>query len=203
MWAWVFDAGEQSNHSQQASPAQVAQWCRDQGYAWAALEIDDERFRPHIWWPPFRAECLARGVLPGTWNTEGGNFYKTPGDALFTICEIEGPGDYVGLVNVLDGAGAGPPPPKSISRAIITNFNFDPAGAQKLIDEEFTCLTEAYLNEGTPGPTPDNMDRLAKAFGWTASQAVAGVYPVGSHPVPTYAQWEDWPLAYYLGEYLI
>jgi hypothetical protein len=203
MWAWVFDSGPANNHSQQASPAQVAQWCRDQGFAWAALEIDDMNFRPSLWWPAFRAECHARGVLAGTWNTEGGNFYKTPADADFTICEIEGPGDYEGLVNVLDGVGAGPPPPASIPRAIITNFNFAPSGAQRLIDEGFSCLTEAYLNEGTGGPTPDNMDALARAYGWTASQAVAGVYPVPGVPLPDYSQWEDWPLAYYLGEYLI
>lgn len=138
--------------------------------------------------------------MAGTWNTEGGNFYKTPSNADFGICEIEGPGDYEGLANVMDGVGAGPMP--SCPWGIITNFNFAPAGAPKLIAAGAACLTEAYLNEN-PNATPDSLDRIAKAYGWTTSQAVAGVYPVGGQPVPSYAQWENWPLADYLGEYLI
>ena len=200
MWAWVFDSGPGSGHSQQASPAQVAQFCADEGYEWAALEIDDKNFRPQTWWPSFRDECHARGVLAGTWNTEGGNIYMTPGDADFCIAEIEGPGDCEGVLNVINGVGAGPLP--SCPKAIVTNFNFDPARAHKLIEAGFYCLTEAYTNEN-PRATPDSMDRISKAYGWTVSQAVAGVYPVGGQPLPDYSQWEDWPLAYYLGEYLI
>lgn len=201
MWAWVFDSGEDNNHSQQASPAEVAQWCVEQGMEWSALEIDDLRFRPQQWWSAFRHEHAIRGVKAGCWVTEGGNIYRTPGDAEFVIAEIEGPGDCEGILNVIDGVGAGPLP--SCPKAIITNFNFAPAHAPRLIDAGFYCLTEAYLNEGTGGPTPDAMDRLARAFGWTTSQAVAGVYPVAGVPLPSYEQWADWPLAYYLGEYLI
>ena len=198
MWAWVFDSGE---GSQQASPAEVAQWCAANGYAWSALEIDDERFNPQTWWPAFRDAHLARGVIPGTWNTEGGNIYKTPSDAHFAICEIEGPGDWEGVANVIDGVGAGPLP--TCSKAIITNFNFDPAGAAKLRNAGFSVLTEAYLNEN-PSASPENMDNLARAYGWSASQAVAGVYPVGGMPPPSYEQWDfEWPMADYLGEYLI
>jgi hypothetical protein len=200
MWAWVFDAGPNSNHSQQASPAQVAQFCASGDYEWSALEIDDPAFRPHLYWPAHRAECHARGVLAGCWVTEGGNIYKTPADADFVIAEIEGPGDCDGILNVIDGVGAGPLP--QCPKAILTNFNFNPADAPRLIAAGFSCLTEAYLNEN-PNATPDAMDRLAKAYGWTASQATAGVYPVPGKPLPSYAQWESWPLADYLGEYLI
>ena len=104
------------------------------------------------------------------------------------------------VLNVIAGVGAGPLP--QCPKAIVTNFNFDPAHAPTLIAAGFSCLTEAYINENPPS-TPDNMDRLAKAYGWTVSQAVAGVYPVGGQPVPDYSQWEDWPLADYLGEYLL
>lgn len=203
MWAWVFDSGEQSNHSQQASPAQVAQFCAAKGYKWSALEYDDPNFQPEIWWPQFRDQCLAHNVLPGVWFTEGGNVYRTPPGALFTIAEIEGPGDYEGVVNVINGVGGGPLP--SGPKAIITNFNtplLSREYAKPLIDAGFSCLTEAYLNEN-PNATPDNLDRMARALGWPGSQPVAGVYPVGGHPVPSYEQWVNWPMADYLGEYVI
>lgn len=200
MWAWIFESGE---GSQQASPTQVAQWCAAHGYKWAALEYDDPRFQPEVWWPPFREQCLAHNVIPGTWVTEGGNIYRTPSDALFSIAEIEGPGDYEGVVNVINGVGAGPLP--TCSKAIVTNFNtplLSKQYAQPLIGAGFSCLTEAYLNENS-NATPENMNQMARALGWPGSQPVFGVYPVGGVPPPSYAQWASWPGADYLGEYLI
>lgn len=71
-----------------------------------------------------------------------------------------------------------------------------------LIDADFACLPEAYMNEN-PQQTPDNMNRIARNLGWAGSQPVAGVYPVGGQPAPVYPQAKTWPLADYLGEYVI
>lgn len=200
MWAWVFENGQ---GSQQASPAQVAQWCAAQGYKWAALEYDDPAFQPQVWWPQFHDQCLAHNVLPLVWMTVGGNIYQTPSNAHGVIAEIEGPGDYEGLINVINGVGAGPLP--TCPKAIVTNFNIpliSRSAAQPLLDAGFSCLPECYLNEN-PNVTPDNMDRMARSLGFPGSQPVFGRYPVGGNPAPSYAQWEDWPGVDYLGENLI
>jgi hypothetical protein len=194
MLAWMFSNG-------QLTPAQFAQRAVAHGYKWAALEYDDPAFSPEDWWAPFRDACNGVGLLPGVWVTEGGNLYKTPGDAHFAIAEIEGPGDYEGVSLIIDGQGAGPLP--TCSLAICTNFFFPATGAAKLIDAGFSCLTECYLNE-SDNLTPDQMDRVARAHGWTTSQPVFGVYPTVHTPVPpSYAQWQTWPGVDYLGEYVL
>lgn len=199
--AWMFDAGPNSNHSQQLSPTQFAQRAKAKGYEWAALEYDDPNFSPETWYPPFRDACIAVGLLPGVWFTTGGEIYRTPADAKFAIAEVEGPGDLEGLTNVIKGVGAGPLP--SCPLAIVTNFStLTRENCKPLIDAGFSCLPEAYMNESA-NMTPDRVDYTARNLGWPTSQPVAGVYPVGGNPAPSYDQWADWPLADYLGEYVI
>lgn len=140
-------------------------------------------------------------MLAGCWFTEGGNIYLAPGSSDLAIAEIEGPGDYEGVRNVIQGVGGGPLPKCPL--ATVTNFSTITRDMAKvLIDAGFSCLPEAYLNE-SPTLTPDRVDYTARNLGWATSQPVAGVYPVGGAPVPSYAQWGDWPLADYLGEYVI
>lgn len=197
--AWGFKKGFTNGRYSVDQAAQIAQ---SKGYYWAALELDDpdtSAYNLSIW-DEFMLQWHLRGMKAGPWFTEGGNIYQTPADSDFVIAEIEGPGDYEGVVNVINGIGGGPLP--TCSRAIVTNFNTplqSRAAAQPLIDAGFTCLTEAYLNEN-PNATPDRLDSIAKNLGWPGSQPVFGVYPVGGQPVPSYAQWADWPGADYLGE---
>lgn len=141
-----------------------------------------------------------RGMKAGSWVTEGGSLYLTPGDADFAIAEIEGPGDYEGVVNLINGVGAGPLPKCPL--ATVTNFStITRDKAKVLIDAGFTCLPEAYTNEN-PNQTPDSVDRIARNLGWPTSQPVAGVYPVNG-VYADYSKWSSWPLADYLGEYQI
>ena len=172
---------------------------------WAALELDDAQTGEYntLLWPDFAVECLAHGIKPGVWFTEGGNITRTPVDAHFSIAEVEGPGDYNGVVAAID-AGTLPDCPL----AVVTNFNVPlttpagapaPAAARPLIDAGFFCLTEAYLGDN-PNATPDELDFKAKQLGWATSQPVFGVW---NAPPSAYAQWADWPGADYLGEYVL
>jgi hypothetical protein len=200
MLAWVFDSGAENNHSQQLSPEECARRMAAKGYNWAALEYDDPRFRPEVWYPQFHYWCLVFGVRPGVWFTTGGDIYKTPADAHFTIAEVEGPGDLEGVTNVINGVGGGPLPP--MSKAIVTNFStMTRENVKPLIQAGFTCLTEAYMNESL-GQNPDAMDSNARYLGWPTSQPVFGVYPTASqpNPVPLYDPWQSWPGVDYLGE---
>jgi len=192
---------ENGSGSQQFSPTECAKRAKAKGYEWLALEYDDPTFQPEVWYPPFRDACNAQGLLPLVWFTEGGNIYKTPSDAAGCIAEIEGPGDLEGVTNIIKGAGAGPLPKCSL--AICTNFStMNRENARPIIDAGFTCLTEAYMNE-TSLSTPDSMDRIAKNLGWSTSQPVFGVYPVGGNPPPSYAEWQNWPGVDYLAEYVL
>lgn len=187
----MFEIGQFTTH-------QFAQKASDAGYAWAALELDDYNNAPR--WPDFAWECRQKGVMPGIWVTEGAKISTTPADADFAIAELEGPGDYDGIIAAIDG-GTLP----TCSLAVCTNFNVpltnpqgvpQPDKAKPLIDAGFSCLTEAYLGDN-PEATPDRLDFTARQLGWPGSQAVAGVYNV---PPSAYAEWVDWPLVHYLGE---
>jgi hypothetical protein len=187
------------------SLAEAARLAAAEGYEWAALELDDAETGPYnvSVWDQYTMAFRLHGMQAGCWFTEGGNLYQTPADAEFAIAEVEGPGDYEGVVNMIRGVGGGPLP--TCPLAICTNFNTplqSRAAAKPLIEAGFTCLTEAYINEN-PSATPDNMDRIARSLGWPTSQPVFGVYPVGGNPVPSYAEWADWPGADYLGEYVL
>src|SRR5574342_272808 len=152
----------------QLTPEQFASKAAAKGYEWAALEYDDMSFDPYIWYPEFHYHCLLHNIIPGVWFTQGGEIYKTPSDAYFTIAEVEGPGDLQGLTNVINGQGGGPLP--TCSKAIITNFStLSRQNAKPLIDAGFTCLTESYMNEAM-SQTPDNMDLIARNLGWPTSQ---------------------------------
>lgn len=191
MVAWMFENGQFTTH-------QFAQKASDAGYVWAALELDDYNNAPR--WPDFAIECRQKGVKPGVWVTEGANISTTPLDADFAIAELEGPGDYDGIIAAIDGGTL----PKC-SLAVVTNFNVpltDPQGvpqpdkAKPLIDAGFSCLTECYLGDN-PEATPDRLDFAARQLGWASSQPVFGVY---NKPPSAYAQWANWPGADYLGE---
>lgn len=188
---------ENGTGSQQLSPIEFARRASAHGYEWAALEYDDPTFQPEVWYPQFHDACVSHGIIPGVWFTTGGELYKTPADAQFAIAEIEGPGDYEGIVNVITGQGGGPLPLCSL--ATITNFSTLTRESSKvLIDAGFTCMPEAYMGNN-PNQNPDAMDRTARYLGWPTSQPVAGVYPVNG-ATPDYSQWSDWPLADYLLE---
>jgi hypothetical protein len=198
MLAWMFENG---SGSQQLSPLECAKRAKAHGYEWLALEYDDLTFDPVKWYPHFRDACRIHELLPLVWFTEGSNIYKTPGDAAGCIAEIEGPGDLEGVTNVIKGQGGGPLP--TVPLAVCTNFStMNRENARPLIQAGFECLTESYINEA-PGMTPDNMDRVAKSLGWATSQPVFGMYPVGGQPVPSYAEWQDWPGVDYLAEYTL
>lgn len=151
----------------------------------------------------FLDQFRLRGLKAGGWTTEGGSVWKVPSHSDLAIAEVEGPGDYDGLVAVMEGRGAGPMPTCPVG--VVTNFStIDRARAKVLIDAGITCLPEAYLSEN-PNQTPPTMDRVARNLGWPTSQPVAGTYP---NPVTgqwaDYSQWDtEWPLADYTAEYLI
>jgi hypothetical protein len=195
MLAWGFWNG-------QFTPRTFAEAAAAKGYEWAALEIDDEDTGDHnlLLWPQFEFECVQHGLLAGTWTTEGGNIDMTPVDASFAIAELEGPGDYDGIMFAIENQRL-----PSCSLAVITNFNIPltdtsgvprPEKAKPLIDAGFSCLTECYLGDN-PNATPDEMDFKARQCGWPTSQPVFGVY---NKPPAAYAEWADWPGVDYLGE---
>ena len=69
------------------------------GYKWLALEIDDPAYTPEDTWPYFHEACLAEGIIPGTWVTQGGNLgLYEPGNSEFMLAEDEGPGDREGIL---------------------------------------------------------------------------------------------------------
>lgn len=169
------------------------------------MELDDPTFGAYnrSIFDHFLDRCHLEEALGGGWTTEGGSLYLVPSHADLAIAEIEGPGDFDGVVNLIQGTGAGPLPDCPLGT--VTNFStIDRDDVRLLLDAGFTMLPEAYANEN-PNQTPPNMDRLARSLGAPTSQPVAGVYP---HPVTgtrfDYSEWDDeWPLADYLGEYVI
>lgn len=143
--------------------------------------------------------------MPGVWFTEGAHISQTPSDAAFAIAEVEGPGDY-------DGVVAAPAP--SCPHAIVTNFNTPlytngtlqgdasaKAAAKVIIDLGYECLTEAYMGDN-PNATPSNLDHYGRFLGWPSTSPVFGVY---NAPMTTYdpykGQFPGWSA--YLAEYLI
>lgn len=165
------------------------------GYRAAAMELDD--FGNAARWTEFRDACFAHGIRAGVWFTNGGNIASSPSDAAFAISELEGPGDYLGIMNAL---GSLPDCP----RAVITNFNAplvdangipQPEAARPLIDADFWCLTEAYMGDN-PNATPDNLAFRASQLGWKTAQPVYGVY---NAPLPANAAGG---YGVYLAEYL-
>jgi hypothetical protein len=200
MFAWGFQSGFSHGGN---GVADVANRALAHGYQWAALELDDANTREFNLsiWDSFCEQFRLRGMKVGPWFTEGGNIYLTPPGSDLAIAEVEGPGDLEGVTNVIHGVGGGPLP--TCPLAVCTNFStLTRENSRPLIDANFTCLTESYVNE-SPGMTPDNMDWVAKNLGWPTSQPVFGVYPVGGNPPPSYAQWQDWPGVDYLGEYIL
>lgn len=142
--------------------------------------------------------------MAGVWMTEGANIRLTPGDAEFAIAEMEGPGDYDGVIAAIN-AGTIPTCPK----AIVTNFNVplvdasgpNPQACKPLIDAGFECLTEAYMGDN-PSATPPAMDFTGRQCGWTTTSPVFGVY---NEPLTTYspymAAFPGWSA--YLAEYIL
>ena len=169
------------------------------------LELDDpvtSAFNLAIY-DTFLDRCHTEGMLGGGWTTQGGSLFMVPSYSDLAIAEIEGPGDYEGIVNLIEGVGAGPLP--TCPLGTVTNFStIDSSEVKVLLDAGFTMLPEAYQSEN-PLQTPENMDRLARSLGAPTSQPVASVYPNPSTgaPPPVYPQAETWPLADYLGEYVI
>lgn len=136
--------------------------------------------------------------------TEGANIRFTPADADFAIAELEGPGDYEGIVNAISD-GQIPASPK----AVCTNFNLplvdasgpNPQAAKPLIDAGFACLTEAYMGDN-PNATPNNLDLMGRNLGWGSTSPVYGVY---NEPLANYEQYNaaypGWSA--YLAEYVL
>lgn len=202
--------GPRKGYSTHYSLSEAAKRTAAEGYEWVVLELDDDgsgedarltaEFNRQIY-PAWCEANRIEGLLAGCWFTQGGSLYAAPADSDLAIAEIEGPGDYDGVVSVINGTGGGPLP--TCPLGTVTNLStLTRERAKVLINASITCLPEAYMNENL-NQTPDAMDRSARNLGWPISQPVAGVYPVGGNPAPSYAQWADWPLAEYLLEYMI
>jgi hypothetical protein len=136
--------------------------------------------------------------------TEGANIRITPSDADFAIAEMEGPGDYEGVVSAISG-GAIPSCPK----AIVTNFNLplvdasgpNPQACKPLINAGFACLTEAYIGDN-PRATPPNMDFMGRNLGWLSTSPVFGVYNASMSLYDPYkSAFPGW--SSYLAEYVL
>lgn len=182
--AWGLDNG-------QFSPASFASKAKAAGYSWAALELDD--FGNEARWPAFRDACLAEGIEPGCWFTEGVHIVDTPTDSTFAIAELEGPVDYDGIMLAIQHHVLPDCP-----LAVATNFNVpltnpqglpQPDAAAPLIAAGFACLTECYLGDN-PTATPDRLGFTGRVLGWPQTQPVFGIY---NTPPSTYDQWDSWP----------
>jgi hypothetical protein len=172
------------------------------GYKWAALEFDD--YGNDQIWGPFRLSCQAAGIMAGVWMTEGAHINLTPSDAEFAIAEMEGPGDYEGVMQAI-ADGKVPTCP----RAVVTNFNLplvdasgpNPQAAKPLIDAGFQCLTEAYIGDN-PNATPTNLDFMGRKCGWASTSPVFGVYNASlTAYTPYMAAFPGWSA--YLAEYVL
>lgn len=141
------------------------------------------------------------GLNPGVWFTDGANISMTPQDAGFAIAELEGPGDYDGIISKIGQLPACP-------KAVVTNFNTPLYGgtaearqaAAPLISAGFTCLTEAYMGDN-PNATPPNLDSYGRFLGWPTTQPVFGVYNKPLNEYTGYMNFPGWSA--YLAEYLI
>ena len=190
--AWGYDNGT-------FTPAQVAAWARaryGEG-GWLALELDD--FDNRRFWADHRQACHGNGLKAACWFTEGYNIATTPDDADVSIAELEGPfggpGDWEGINNAINWGQL-----PDCRLAIITNFSDAQDGeADALVEHDFHCITEAYMNEN-PNADPGGLDRMARALGFAASQPAFGLYPVGGQPPPDYSAWASWNGAEYLVE---
>lgn len=180
------------------------------GYEWLVLILDDDgsgddaretgEYNRAVY-PSWCADTRAEGLLAGGWVTQGGNFFMIPSSSDLAIAECEGPGDYQGIINVINGVGAGPLP--TCPLGMVTNFStLNRDLCEPLIDANITAMPEAYVNENAAW-TPETMDRAARWLGFGSSQPVAGMYPAHGNPVPPYPDAETWPLADYLIEYII
>jgi hypothetical protein len=148
----------------------------------------------------------AAGLRAGVWFTDGGNIRLTPSDADFAIAEVEGPGDYDGVMASFQNLPACP-------KGIVTNFNTPlytdgtpegnqaaRAAAAPLINAGFTCLTEAYIGDN-PNATPPNLDVYGRFLGWPTTQPVFGLY---NEPMTSYDQYKGFPgWSVYLAEYVV
>jgi hypothetical protein len=148
----------------------------------------------------------AAGLRAGVWFTDGGNIRLTPNDADFAIAELEGPGDYDGIIASLQQLPSCP-------KAVVTNFNHPlysdgtPSGdgavraaAAPLISAGFTCLTEAYMGDN-PNADPPGLDQYGRFLGWPTTQPVFGVY---NKPLAEYSPYMNFPgWSAYLAEYVV
>lgn len=139
------------------------------------------------------------GLGKGTWVTAGANIVDTPSDVDFSIAELEGPGDYDGIANALPYL---PTWVREKPHAVVTNFNTVTAErAAPLVEAGFACVTEAYVNVN-PNATPENMDREARARGWSYSVPCFGLW---SGPADLYDPWLGWEYGTcgYLAEHVL
>lgn len=169
---------------QQWTARELADKAKAASLSWLALELDD--FQNAGRWSLFRASMGAAGIIPGVWYT-GAECSTCPADAEFCIAEIESPNDLDNALATLPGL--------PMRKAIITNFApFDtrPELAAPLIAAGVACLTEAYMGEGNPNATPENLDARAKALGWPRSAPCFGVYGTTPSLQDDYGQWLDW-----------
>lgn len=141
------------------------------GYTWWALELDD--YNNAARWGPFKEISQRFGLRYGPWFTQGGNIANTPGDAQFTIAEIESEEDYQGVLNA---------PVPAIPHWIITNFtpmtNAQgvplPERAAPLIERGYGCMPEAYVGETN---NPDEMVfRATVQMGWPVAYPIIGLH---------------------------
>lgn len=182
------------------------------GYIWLALEYDD--FGNDARWPEFRDACIRHHVVPGVWFTSGANIGKTPSDAGFTIGEVEGDNDHIGIeayIPYLDPA---------MPKAIITNnaglivkrpdgVTDIPASqekSRKLREAGFAYIAELYLrtDNGQPtGKTWESMQDIAlNQLLFTSAAPAFGLF--GGAVLSDYERWFNVPgWSAYLLEHII
>lgn len=123
-----------------------------------ALEYDD--FGNWTRWASFVDAMRERDIVPGAWVTEGGKLSDIPSSADFLIAEIEGAGDFNGVVADIPLLDYRP-------RAIVTTYDgllvkqadgttdkdATEARCKPLVDAGFYLQYEAYFMS-----QPDNTD---------------------------------------------
>jgi hypothetical protein len=128
---------------------------------------------------------------------------NTPANAAFAVAELEGPGDYEGIMRAIETDAL-----PSCALAVCTNFNVplvdaqgvpQPAAAKPLIDARFRCLTEAYIGDN-PNATPPRLDFTGRKLGWATTQPVFGIY---NKPLSAYDEWKSGGWSIYLAEYAL
>lgn len=160
-----------------------------------SLQWDDPKNRALA--PRLRQELNARGLTFGVWEAfpKPGSGAKavTESGAQHYIAQAEQPEPWPEIVSTFRAALP------TFPAAVVTTFwgcgatatGYDRSIPKPLIDGDFACLTEAYVNQSGTSVSPARLDWTAKAhLGWERTQPTIGVY------------W-DYPAERYINEFAL